>query len=261
MFPRPAEEGRMPAPESTIYRDVADRLRAAISDGTYPPGSQLPSESEVAETYGISRNTARRSFAALREDGLITSQQGARRIVLAEPRLQNFNELRSFSRWARQIGEEPAGRAVRCERSPATATEAERLGLGPGGHVVHLTRVRLLSGQPVMIERTAYVERIGALLSLVDLDRESVCERLAEHGVVFARAEHVIDAVNADEEDARLLDIEPGTALLRERRRTTDHDGHPLEWSEDRYLGDAVAFTVQNSLAAAPLSRLRHAAR
>ena len=34
-----------------------------------------------------------------------------------------------------------------------------------------------------------------ARLGLVDLDRESICERLAEHGVVFARAEHVIDAI------------------------------------------------------------------
>ena len=251
----------MPTSESAIYRDVADRLRAAISDGTYPPGSQLPSESELAETYGVSRNTARRTFAALREDGLITSQQGARRIVLAEPRLQNFNELRSFSRWARQIGEEPAGRAVRREHRPATAEEAERLGLDHDGQVVHMARVRLLSGRPVMIERTAYVERVGALLSLVDLDRESVCERLEEFGVVFAHAEHVIDAVNADEEDAQLLDVEPGTALLRERRRTTDQDGRPLEWSEDRYLGDAVAFTVHNSLADAPLSRLRRPVR
>jgi len=251
----------MPTAVPAIYRDVADRLRDAISDGTYPPGSQLPSESEVAETYGVSRNTARRTFAALREDGLITSHQGARRIVLAEPRLQNFNELRSFSRWARQIGEEPAGRVVRCGRRPATPEEAEQLGLAAAGQVVRLTRVRLLSGRPVMIERTAYVERVGALLSLVDLDRESICERLEEYGIVFANAEHVIDAVNADDEDAELLDLPLGTALLRERRRTTDHDGHPLEWSEDRYVGDAVAFTVRNSLAAAPLSRLRHCAR
>ena len=248
----------MPTAVPAIYRDVADRLRAAISDGTYPPGAQLPSESEVAEAYGVSRNTARRTFAALREDGLISSHQGARRIVLAEPRLQSFNELRSFSRWARQIGEEPSGRADRPERGPATPEEAEQLGLGPAEQVVRLTRVRLLSGRPVMIERTAYVERVGALLSLVDLDRESICERLEEYGIVFANAEHLIDAVNAAAEDAALLEVPVGTALLRERRRTTDHDGHALEWSEDRYLGDAVAFTVRNSLAAAPLSKLRH---
>jgi GntR family transcriptional regulator len=35
---------------------------------------------------------------------------------------------------------------------------------------------------------------------------------------------------------------------LRELRLTTDPDGVALEWSEDRYLGTAVAFTVHNSV-------------
>ena len=65
------------------------------------------------------------------------------------------------------------------------------------------------------------------------------------------------NAVNATAEDARLLGIEPGRAILRERRRTTDPQGRPLEWSEDRYVGDGVAFTVRNSLALAPLTRDR----
>ena len=36
----------------------------------------------------------------------------------------------------------------------------------------------------------------------------------------------------------------------------TDPTGVPLEWSEDRYLGSAVAFTVHNSVAVSALSRL-----
>jgi GntR family transcriptional regulator len=169
--------------------------------------------------------------------------------------MQSFSELRSFSRWARLIGEVPSGRVVRLERRAASETEAERLGLGSGELIVYLVRVRLLSGRPVMVERTAYADRAGVLLGLVDLERESVSERLEEYGIFFAHAEHVVDAINADAEDAGLLDLEPGAALLRERRRTTDPDGQPLEWSEDVYRGDAVAFTVRNSLAAAPLVR------
>ena len=40
----------------------------------------------------------------------------------------------------------------------------------------------------------------------------------------------------------------PRAPLLRELRLTTDPDGVALEWSEDRYLGEAVAFTVHNSV-------------
>ncbi|WP_203787436.1 winged helix-turn-helix domain-containing protein, partial [Longispora fulva] len=65
---------------SARFRDLAAEIRAAITDGTFPPGSKLPSESELAERYAVSRGTVRQTFALLRADGLIASQQGARRI-------------------------------------------------------------------------------------------------------------------------------------------------------------------------------------
>ena len=67
--------------------------------------------------------------------------------------------------------------------------------------------------------------------------------------------EHVIDAVAATAEDARLLGVRPRVPMLRERRLTTDLAGTPVEWSDDRYLGGAVAFSVRNSVAVNALSR------
>jgi GntR family transcriptional regulator len=65
----------------------------------------------------------------------------------------------------------------------------------------------------------------------------------------------VIDAVPASAEDARLLGVSPRAPMLRERRLTTDPARVPVEWSEDRYLGSAVAFSVHNSVAVNALSR------
>ncbi|HJZ27435.1 MAG TPA: UTRA domain-containing protein, partial [Streptosporangiaceae bacterium] len=90
-----------------------------------------------------------------------------------------------------------------------------------------------------------------------DLEHGSITERLEELGIVFADAEHVIDAVPASAEDARLLGVSPRVPMLRERRLTTDLAGAPVEWSDDRYLGRAVAFSVHNSTAVNALSRTR----
>ena len=106
-----------------------------------------------------------------------------------------------------------------------------------------------------MIERGTYPDQVGVLVAGMDLEIGSITERLEELGTVFADAEHVIDAVPASAEDARLLGVSPRVPLLRERRLTTDLAGVPVEWSDDRYLGSAVAFSVHNSTAVNALSR------
>jgi DNA-binding transcriptional MocR family regulator len=63
----------------SLYRKVAEDIKAAIAAGSYPPGSLLPSEAELAERYGLSRGTVRQAFAALRADGVIASRRGAAR--------------------------------------------------------------------------------------------------------------------------------------------------------------------------------------
>jgi GntR family transcriptional regulator len=236
------------------YRQLADALRDAIAAGAYGAGSRLPSEHELAAEHGVSRGTVRQAFAALRADGVISSRQGARRVVVAS-RVQSFGELRSFSLWARSIGAVPSGRVVSFDHRPATDEEARQLGLVAGESVDYMVRVRLLDGEPVMIERTVYPERVGSLLSGVDAADVSITEVLEARGVVFTHADHVLDALPATKQDASLLDVAIGDALLRSRRRTTDGGGEPVEWSDDRYRGDAVAFTVRNSLATNALSR------
>jgi GntR family transcriptional regulator len=250
-----ADQGVSRAP--SLYRKVADDIKAAIAAGGYAAGTRLPSESELAERYSVSRGTIRQAFAALRADGIIASRRGARRVVISGPRVQSFGELLSFSRWARAIGEVPGGRVVAMRRRPAKPEEAGRLAIALGAPIYHLTRVRTLSGHPVMIERGAYPERVGALVAGMDMGKDSITEWLEELGVVFTDAEHVMDAVAATAEDARLLGVHPRVPMLRERRLTTDPAGVPVEWSDDRYLGSAVAFSVHNSVAVNALSRTR----
>ena len=206
----------------------------------------------------MSRGTVRQAFAALRADGVIASRRGARRVVIAGPRVQSFGELLSFSLAGRgRSGEVPTGRRV--VSLEAAGRHGRRggleLGLTEGGFVHFLVRVRLLSGRPVMVERAVYPEKVGVLVAGFNLAADSITERLEGLGVVFTDAEHVIDAVPASAEDARWLGVRAGVPLLRERRFTTDRSGQPVEWSDDRYLGTETAFSVRNSVSVNALSR------
>ncbi|MFG2623221.1 GntR family transcriptional regulator [Streptomyces sp. NPDC048507] len=51
-------------------------LRAKIESGKFPPGSKLPSLSEIQASEGIASQTAREVFRALERDGLAVTRQG-----------------------------------------------------------------------------------------------------------------------------------------------------------------------------------------
>ena len=71
--------------ERPAYLQVADDLRAGIRDGTYPPGSHLPSQRALAAQYALSEIVIRAAFAVLRNEGLVTTQARARTVVRDRP--------------------------------------------------------------------------------------------------------------------------------------------------------------------------------
>ncbi|RPF29510.1 GntR family transcriptional regulator [Streptomyces sp. Ag109_G2-6] len=238
------------------YLEIAEELRREILSGAYPVGARLPSESELAARFSASRGTVRQAVAGLAADGLVGSSQGARRIVLRHERRHSFGELNSFAQWAEGIGHEASSRFLSRARRPATAEEVERLALAPGTEVLAVLRLRLLDGEPVMVERTAYADWVAEAVEAMPEDCRSVMDGLAaDCGVVAHYGEHLIDALAAGSEDARLLEVRRGSPLLRQRHVSATRTGRPIEWSDDRYRAGSVTFSVSNSAVTAPLER------
>lgn len=71
----------MPIPP-TMDELLEDLLRK-IKDGTYPPGSQLPSGRVLADQYDTSQSTISRAVARLREQGVLVGRPG-RGVFVAE---------------------------------------------------------------------------------------------------------------------------------------------------------------------------------
>lgn len=62
-----------------VYLQVARALRGRIVDGTWPPGTELPSEPALAAEFSVGRDpTIRRAMAELRAEGLVDVRRGYR---------------------------------------------------------------------------------------------------------------------------------------------------------------------------------------
>jgi GntR family transcriptional repressor for pyruvate dehydrogenase complex len=115
-----------------LYQQVAEDVERLILDGTYQPGSRLPSEQELADAYGVSRNVVREALKSLKELGLVSIRTGSGTFV-KQPSTQPVSE--ALNRFLRH---RPAGLSIEqlydvrrmiepeCARLAASrATEAE----------------------------------------------------------------------------------------------------------------------------------------
>ncbi|MEO3792744.1 GntR family transcriptional regulator [Nonomuraea sp. B10E15] len=58
------------------WQQVAQVIRERIAEGTYRPGSRVPSENDLMQEFGIARMTAHKTMRALREEGSIYTVRG-----------------------------------------------------------------------------------------------------------------------------------------------------------------------------------------
>ena len=239
--------------ETPLHERIAADLRTRIASGQLAVGEPVPSEAELRQAWQGSRGPIRQALATLRAEGLIAGGRGKPPVVQRQQISQPFDTFISFSRWVATLGRVPGQRTVEIARRPATAEVAGYLGIDVGEPVVQLRRLRFLDGEPVLVERTTFELRWGALLFEHDPDDGSIYEHLTSRGLDVGVARHVIDAIDADADDSELLGVPIGAPLLRERRIAYDADGEAFEYSDDRYRPDRVSFTIDNAPAGRPM--------
>jgi DNA-binding GntR family transcriptional regulator len=67
------------------YLQVAELLRHRVADGQYGIGERLPTTRELADEFGVAPNTVLSAIRVLRDEGLVSSQQGRGTFVRAVP--------------------------------------------------------------------------------------------------------------------------------------------------------------------------------
>lgn len=65
-----------PIKKSNLVDEVYGQLLHMLASGEYPEGSKLPSETQLCEALGVSRNTVRTAMSKLIALGIVDNQQG-----------------------------------------------------------------------------------------------------------------------------------------------------------------------------------------
>jgi GntR family transcriptional regulator len=120
------------------------------------------------------------------------------------------------------------------------------LQITPGTKVIDIYRLRFADDAPLQLVNTFIPFDLCPSLAEVDLSNRSLYEFLEkECGLWLSRGRRYIEAVAADDVQAKLLGIDRGAPLVALDSITYLEDGRPIEYYHAVHRGDRSRFEVE----------------
>ena len=231
---------------SPLYHQIFSFLRDRILEGSFASGAIFPSESQIEKALEVSRITARRALEELAARGLIVKTQGKQSIVaLYRPSTQLVAGVEGMIENNRRMGDATSVEMLSHEQVPAGTEVATKLKVKHKAAVLWSVRVRRLNGVPFSYAVTHLPLFVSRQVKTEQMSTRPLIDLLEAAGIVIARAEQVISAVQATPEVARALHVEPGAALLSSERIVYDRFERPVELICVQYRPDLYQYGVE----------------
>jgi len=230
---------------AAIYRQIRDVLVNEIRN-LYKAGDALPSESELAERFGVNRHTLRRAVDELVADGLVERYHGKGVFVL-EPAIDYaIGRATRFTENLESKGHMTKSHVLRKQVIPARGGVASRLQISEGTKVIFIETLRYVEGKPFCVISHFIPLHICPEI-LQDYDDGSLHRFLKKRcAIELKRSESLISAVLPEADDASLLNMSRHTPALRVKSTNLDiRSNNPVEYAVARFRGDAIQLSVQ----------------
>lgn len=233
-----------PPKYENAYRVILGRLKA----GLYPIGGRMPTESELAKHFDVSRVTIRRALDMLVQDGYVESKQGSGyKVLTISPASDTC--LTSFTDAMLRAGKEPTSRFVSLDHFPPGAAEISNL---PDemqtDEITRVVRLRLVDGKPSMLVMTYAPRELLKDATAADFPErgpgQSILRILnGRFDLDWSAACEDISPVLTDTHMAKTFEIEVGQPLLKQTCSAFDDDGR-MVFHEDVYRSGSVSFNL-----------------
>lgn len=222
--------------------EATERIECYILQQQLPAHSKLPSERDMCQMWNLNRSTLRGAINRLLVEGKLYNRRGSGTYVAPPKMMRNLQDNKSSSQSIRDEDRELETIelnkcVVECNKSLA-----KKLHLVLGTKVFLLRRLRIMDGEPVIIE-SAYVDynRFPGI-DKVDFNEESFYQVLERYGVKAEQGRETIGVTYANPEEAQLLRIEENTPLFYLTGLSHKAGGEPVEYFKSVVRSDKVRF-------------------
>lgn len=236
--------------EVPLYERVRQSIAQTLTDGTLSPGDKLPSESRLAEEFGVNRLTVRRAIEELARAGAVESRQGSGTFVSARiirlPLSQQLSTDSLVSRLTSQIAEQGLTyedillRAVKLKSSHLNTTL--ELPLGP---LWRVDNALVVNGATWMWSSSWFPRE---LLEDPAGNWDQVTGLYGQLNAALGEPRPVWRAISADAAtiaDAEILGIRASSPVLVRDGLTAGENGEPMLRVSRRARMDRVSYVLR----------------
>jgi GntR family transcriptional regulator len=241
-----------------FYFQLAELLEQEIASGRWTTGARLPSEPDLCRHFGLSRTTVRQALTRLEQRGLIDRLKGQGTFVRgAHPGLWLLQSSEGFFQdEVDRLGRKVTSQVLRAEREVLPDWACKALELPARSQGATLERLRSVDGRVALYVVNHLPRHMAEAALAVGNPNESLYRRLAERaGVEPHGGRRTLEAINADERLASLLELEPGAAVAYIESVAWDADLRPFDCYRAWLRTDRTRVDIQVSGPEATLSQ------
>jgi GntR family transcriptional regulator len=240
-------------PDTPIYKQIADELRARITSGELGPGAKIPGENKLMPEYGVSRDTARKALAILKAQGLTETKRGSGTTVrsfrpiprIAPDRLAAKQWGTGKAIWDYDTDRRPRRTEATVDEAPAPGHIAQRFEINPGAVVCRRVRRYFVDETPVQLA-TSYLPLdivAGSPITELNPGDGGIYARLKDLGHGPTDFIERLQARMPSPDEAHQLDLSDGTPVIEIARIAKDAAGRIVEINE--MLLSAPAYVLE----------------
>ncbi len=201
------------------YLQIADALRGRIQGGDLSPGTRLETQRALARRFDVTLMTLRQALEMLEREHLIERRHGLGTFVAVPSVDYDILQLRRLAGDLSAQGENVATRVLGARFVDSGRREADALHLPRRARLLELTRLRLVDGRPMSLQRSLLPAHVGEDVAKADLSVTPLHEVLEfKLGIVIVRATETVSAVRLPRHAARELNCRPGVPAFESER-------------------------------------------
>lgn len=229
---------------SPIYLQLREVIRGKIQEGEFLPGMTIPSENQLAETYGINRMTVRSGIDALVKEGILKRVQGKGVYVIGNKVERDLETLEGFTQTMKKKNTEPHTKILTKIIREAGDKYAAVFGIEPGDEIYYIKRMCYADKEPIALEEIFIPRYILPKLQDIDLGVFSIYDIYDFYGVNISKAYQTLDLTELEQRDARMLCMEGDLSVMLFECTSYDENNRVIEFTRNYTRGDKCNFTV-----------------